>query len=151
MSKFPEKALPFLSFIIKDREGCGLTAYKCPAGIWTIGYGHTKGVKPGDKITQERAESLLIEDMTEYWLLALKYSPKLIEASPKRQAAVIDFVYNCGPGNYAISSFCKSVNCYNWSQAATDCKKWNKARVKGVLTVLRGLTIRRQMEADLLV
>ena len=150
MSKFPAAAVPFLAFIIKDREGCKLEAYRCPAGVPTIGYGHTKGVKMGDKTTQAKAESMLVEDMTDYWLQALKYSPKLVDATPKRQAAVTDFVYNCGAENYTISSFRKSINAGNWAQAATDCKKWNKARVKGVLTVLKGLVIRRQMEADLL-
>lgn len=49
--------------IIKTFEGCYLTAYKCPAGIPTIGYGHTKHVSLGDRITQEEAERLLICDL----------------------------------------------------------------------------------------
>ena len=49
--------------LIKQFEGCILQAYKCPAGVWTIGYGHTKGVKQGMKITKEQASNLLKDDM----------------------------------------------------------------------------------------
>ena len=49
--------------IIKKYEGCRLTAYKCPAGVYTIGYGHTKGVKKGDTITQQQADLLLAMHM----------------------------------------------------------------------------------------
>lgn len=150
MSKFPAAAAPFLVAIIKDREGCKLEAYLCPAKVWTIGYGHTKGVKKGDKITQAQAEAMLVEDMQEYWEKALRFSPNLVSASPKRQAAVTDFVYNCGDGNYQGSSFRTSVNAGDWVSAAANCKKWNKARVNGVLKVLNGLVIRRDMEAKLL-
>ena len=49
--------------IIKEFEGCKLKAYLCPAGVWTIGYGHTDGVKEGDEITQEQADRLLADDV----------------------------------------------------------------------------------------
>ena len=52
--------------LIKRFEGCELEAYKCAAGVWTIGYGSTKGVKEGDTITQEEADHLLLEEMKEY-------------------------------------------------------------------------------------
>lgn len=52
--------------IIKSFEGCRLTAYKCPAGVWTIGYGHTLGVKEGQRITQAQADGLLVEDIRKY-------------------------------------------------------------------------------------
>lgn len=52
--------------LIKQFEGCRLKAYKCPAGVWTIGYGHTAGVKEGDIITQETAESYLRNDLVQY-------------------------------------------------------------------------------------
>ena len=52
--------------LIKKFEGCKLTAYKCPAGVWTIGYGHTKGVKKGQKITKEEAEELLKQDLQKF-------------------------------------------------------------------------------------
>ena len=52
--------------LIKQFEGCRLIAYKCPAGVWTIGYGHTAGVKEGDCITQETAEAYLRDDLSKY-------------------------------------------------------------------------------------
>ena len=52
--------------LIKKFEGCELEAYKCAAGVWTIGYGSTKGVNEGDTITQEEADKLLTEEMSEY-------------------------------------------------------------------------------------
>ena len=52
--------------LIKHFEGCRLEAYKCPAGVWTVGYGHTKGVKEGDAIEQEAAEAFLIEDLESF-------------------------------------------------------------------------------------
>jgi len=55
---------PFLAIpLIKTFEGLSLKSYKCPAGIWTIGYGHTKGVKPGQTITKDQAEEYLLEDL----------------------------------------------------------------------------------------
>ena len=52
--------------LIKSFEGCRLTAYKCPAGVWTIGYGHTAGVKQGMTITQEQADNYLKSDLVIY-------------------------------------------------------------------------------------
>ena len=52
--------------LIKKFEGCELEAYKCAAGVWTIGYGHTKDVKEGNSITKEDAESMLVHELQEY-------------------------------------------------------------------------------------
>ena len=52
--------------LIKHFEGCELEAYKCPAGVWTIGYGHIKGVKEGMKITEMQAEEMLKSELHEY-------------------------------------------------------------------------------------
>jgi lysozyme len=52
--------------LIKKFEGCELEAYKCAAGVWTIGYGHTKDVKEGDSILKEDAESMLVHELQEY-------------------------------------------------------------------------------------
>ena len=49
--------------LIKHFEGCELEAYKCPAGVWTIGYGHTKGIQPGMVITEETANDMLVEEL----------------------------------------------------------------------------------------
>jgi lysozyme len=122
-------ALEILMKLIKESEGCSLTAYRCPAHVLTIGFGQTKGVKAMDVIAQ-----------------ALKASPVLVNATMQRQAAISDFIYNLGLGNYNKSTLKLRVGQSNWISAATEIKKWNKAG--GV--VLKGLTIRRNKEAELL-
>ncbi len=52
--------------LIKKYEGCRLDAYKCPAGVWTIGYGHTGDVQPGQQITQAQADAILIVDLERF-------------------------------------------------------------------------------------
>ena len=82
---------------IKRCEGCSLIAYRCPAGVLTIGYGHTKDVKPGDKITQYQAEEFLKEDLAPAEAIASKTRRAIV--SQGRFDAVVDFIYNCGAAN----------------------------------------------------
>jgi lysozyme len=76
----------------------------------------------------------------------IKLSPSLQGALPRRIAAVTSWVYNCGLGNYRISTFKKRIDSADWSGAAEECRKWNKAAGR----VLPGLTRRRTAEAVLL-
>ena len=139
-------ALEILVKLIRDSEGCELTAYKCPAGIWTIGYGQTKGIKEGMVWTQQQADEDLLETAWEVLNQALNASSVLKKATSQRQAAIADFIYNLGIGNYNSSTLKKYVDKENWASAYTEIKKWNKAGGK----VLKGLTIRREREASLL-
>lgn len=91
---------------IKKSEACSLTAYKCPAGVLTIGYGHTKGVKPGDRITQYQAEQFLKEDLAQFEAVANKC--KNI-GTQGRYDAVVDFIYNCGPDKWNSSTLKKYI------------------------------------------
>lgn len=93
--------------VIKKFEGCSLIAYKCPAGVLTIGYGHTKDVKPGDKITQYQAEQFLREDLAPAEELASK--TKRANVSQGRFDAVVDFIYNCGAANWNSSTLKKYI------------------------------------------
>lgn len=148
-----KETLAYLKPLIEASEGCKLKAYKCPAGIPTIAYGKTgPDIKLGMTCTQEQADAWLLSDMQKYWAGALKYSPNLVHASPARQAAIVDFTYNCGEGNYRISSLLLAVNKGDWAAAAVNIKKWNKARnpKTGKLEVLGGLVKRREAEAKLL-
>lgn len=83
--------------LIKKFEGCKLKAYKCPAGVWTIGYGHTKGVKPNQVITKEQAEAFLREDLekyeahVDYYNKTYKYNFNQNEFD-----ALVSFAYNIG-------------------------------------------------------
>ena len=84
--------------LIKQFEGCRLKAYKCPAGVWTIGYGHTAGVKAGDIITQETAESYLRNDLVQYDKAVMNYDG-IYHFNQNQFDALVSFTYNCGAGN----------------------------------------------------
>lgn len=77
-------------------EGCELKAYQDSGGIWTIGWGHTFGVKEGDVITQEKADQLFYEDC-EFFITWLNKRP--FNLSQNAFDAVLDLIYNIGPGN----------------------------------------------------
>lgn len=139
-------ALEILIKLIKDSEGCKLTSYKCPAGIWTLGYGQTCEIKQGMTWTQQQADDDLIKTALAVLNRAIKYSPILATANMEKQAAIADFLYNCGIGNYAKSTLKKQVDAGNWLAASSEIKKWNKAAGKE----MKGLTVRRSKEADLL-
>jgi lysozyme len=140
-------ALEILLKLIRDSEGCKLTAYQCPAGVWTVGYGYTgKDIKKGVTWTQEKADECLLVTAMAVLDRAIKYSPILATANMKKQAAIADFIYNLGVGNYSKSTLKKQVDAGNWMAASSEIKKWNKAAGKE----LKGLTIRRQKEAALL-
>ena len=91
---------------IKRSEACVLTAYQDVAKIWTIGYGHTTGVKKGDRLTQYQAEQFLKEDLAEFEAIVNKQKGI---ATQGQFDAVLDFVYNCGPGNFASSTLKKYI------------------------------------------
>jgi len=86
---------------IKRFESCRLTAYQDTAGVWTVGYGHTKGVKKGDRITQYQAEQFLREDLSEFERAANKVRRLTTQG---RYDAVLDFMYNIGIGNFNKST-----------------------------------------------
>lgn len=81
--------------IIKYFEGCRLKAYKCPAGVLTIGYGHTRGVKQGDIITQEQAEEYLKEDLKIYEAHVMSYNDKY-NWSSNEFSSMVSFAFNIG-------------------------------------------------------
>jgi GH24 family phage-related lysozyme (muramidase) len=127
--------------LIKQFEGCRLTAYKpVPTEkYWTIGYGHYgQDVTPGMKISQGEAEILLGIDLVKYELAVEKYS--IFPLSQNQFDALVSFAYNCGVGNLQ-----KLLAGRNALQVAEAMLKYNKAGGK----VLNGLTKRRQTEHDL--
>lgn len=147
--------------LIKEFEGCKLSAYKCSAGKATIGYGSTfyedgKPVKIGDKITQARAETLLPIVLAGFEKDVTKLLKKPV--TQNQFDALCSFAFNAGSDidadtiaeGLGDSTLLKKVNANpNDPSIRGEFMKWNKARVKGVLTVLPGLTRRRQAEADL--
>lgn len=91
---------------IKKFESCVLTAYQDAKGVWTIGYGHTKDVKKGDRITQYQAEQFLREDLQQFEAVANRV--KRIATQGKFDA-ILDFIYNCGPANFESSTLKKYI------------------------------------------
>jgi lysozyme len=130
-------------------EGCKLEAYQCSAKVWTIGWGNTfyengTPVRQGDKITQDRANSLFV-------FVANKFADeikKLIKSnlSENQFSALVCFAYNVGTGNLAKSTLLKKVNANpNDATIANEFLRWNKAGGKELL----GLTRRRTAESKL--
>jgi len=129
--------------LIKHFEGCRLEAYLCPAGVWTIGYGHTCGVKDGDVIDQEAAEAFLIEDLEEFE----GYVNSMTEVDLRQHEfdAMVAWVFNLGPGNFKESTLLNRINYGPMSDVPFQIQRWNKAGGK----VLEGLVKRRAAEAAL--
>lgn len=126
--------------LIKKFEGCRLEAYRCPAGVWTIGYGHTKGVQNGLKITQAQAEEFLREDLKVYEQ-AVESCVK-VPLSQNQFDALVSFCYNCGSGALKTSTLLRLLNEGKYKNAAEQFLRWNKVGGK----VFAGLTRRREEE-----
>lgn len=135
-------ALVLATKLIMGFEGCRLTAYKCPAGIWTIGWGETLAVKEGDEWTQERADAVLRERVGQFMMAVLKRCPQLHLEPPGLLAACTSLAYNIGTGAFGASSVCRKTGRREYAGAAESFLLWNKAGGR----VLRGLTLRREAE-----
>ena len=127
--------------LIKKFEGCELEAYKCAAGVWTKGYGSTKGVKEGDTITQDEAEELLIKDL-EVFEKAVNDAVKVAMVQCQFDA-LVPWTFNLGPGNLNSSTMLKKLNGREFDEVSEQMKRWNKANGK----TLDGLIRRREAEA----
>lgn len=129
--------------LIKNFESLRLKAYRCPAGVWTIGYGHTAGVRPHDTIDELEAERLLVNDLIPIEELVIRECDGI---NQNQLDALVSFVFNVG-----ISAFLRStlLRCVKANPANPNIRdefaRWNKA--KGVL--LAGLIRRRRAEANL--
>lgn len=130
--------------MIARYEGCRLEAYRCPAGVWTIGYGHTAGVKPGDTLpSEESAKALLKEDLVKYGNSVNKCVRDGLIGFPLNQNqfdALTSFCYNCGAGNLQ-----KLVKGRDAATVAAKIPAYNKGGGK----VLPGLVRRREEEKNL--
>jgi lysozyme len=133
--------------LIKKYEGLRLNAYKDPAGILTIGYGHTKTVKPGMTINDEMAGLLLKIDLMDAEN-AVRYLVD-IELSQNQFDALVSFVFNVGRRNFERSTLLKRLNENKILEAGEEFMKWTKARQPGGLKELPGLVKRRAEEKAL--
>ena len=125
--------------LIKKFEGCRLKAYRCPAGVLTIGYGHTKGVKSGQVITQEQAEELLRKDIVHFCKKVDKYD-KIYHFNENEYNALLSFVFNIGNLNQLTANGTRSKKVIG-----EKMKLYTKAGGK----TLNGLVRRRNEEYEL--
>lgn len=127
--------------LIKKFEGCELESYICPAGVWTIGYGTTKNVIEGMRITENQAEELLKKDLETFE----EEIERLVEV-PLSQCqfdSLAAWTYNLGATNLKNSTLLKVLNRAEHDEVPIQIKRWNKANGK----VLKGLVRRREAEA----
>lgn len=129
--------------LIRQAEGLRLSAYKCPAGIATIGYGHTAGVKMGQSIDKAEAERLLRGDVASFELSVLGIVS--VPLSQGQFDALVSFAYNLGASALKGSTLLRLLNAGLYADAANQFGRWNKAGGK----VLAGLTARRAAERAL--
>lgn len=119
--------------------------YICPAGYWTIGYGHLCDPKH-PPITEVEAKIYLARDLQMALAATLRFCPVLAAEPEGRLAAIVDFTFNLGAGRLQTSTLRRRINQRDWSSAAQELRRW----VYGGGKVLPGLVSRRQAEAHLL-
>lgn len=127
--------------LIKQFEGVRLTAYKCPAGVYTIGYGHTRGVTRGMKITEEEASTFLAADLRNSEKAVERYD-SVYHWNQNEFDALVSFTFNCGATN--LRALLRNGR-RNRSQIAETLPLYRKAGGK----VLKGLERRRAAEKAL--
>lgn len=135
--------------LIRKFEGYSEMAYKCPAGVWTIGYGHTKGVVKGSIVDRERAEEYLAEDYAEAEKAVLSMITQKLTSN--QLGALVSFVFNLGSGNFRNSTLRRKVNANpNDETIANEFLRWRYTHDgDGKIVELAGLKARREAEADL--
>ena len=134
-------------------EGIELEAYKCPAGVWTIGVGHTgyvrgKKVTKGMTITKDMAMWLLEQDLAnvEFYISNQSFATRLVQ---RQFDALVSFIFNIGKGAFETSTMRKKL-CMGApdDEVALEFGRWVYGTVDGKKVVLKGLVRRRQMEAE---
>ena len=151
MIEMPQAAIDlakrFEGFERRVKRGIEITAvpYICPAGFWTIGYGHLCDPKHSP-ITEAEAEVYLARDLQSALAATLRYCPVLATEPESRLAAIVDFTFNLGAGRLQTSTLRRRINQRDWGAAATELRRW----VYGGGKVLPGLFARREAEISLL-
>ncbi|MCQ8103011.1 glycoside hydrolase family protein [Methylomonas sp. SURF-2] len=135
--------------LVRNFEGLKLEAYLCPAGVWTIGYGHTKGVKKGDKITEAEADKLLEQDLGQCGEQVEKHVR--VPLHDNQFAALASFVFNAGVGSLISSTLLRRLNSGDYDCVPSELAKWVKALnpKTGKKVALPGLVKRRAAEGQL--
>ena len=127
--------------LIKKFEGCETTAYQDSVGVWTIGFGHTKGVEEGQTCSIEDAESMLADEMDEYE----GYINNMVKVELQQHEfdSLVAWVYNLGPTNLSESTMLKVLNGGQFDRVPDEMNRWTRAGGE----ILEGLVRRRQAES----
>lgn len=129
--------------LIKNYEGLHLTPYLCPSKVWTIGYGHTRTVRAGLKITTDQADQLLDDDLR----LIERAVQRLVSVplNDNQFSALVSFAFNVGISNFEQSTLLKLLNRGWYEQVPAQLMRWNRANGEA----MGGLSRRRAAEARL--
>ena len=119
--------------------------YICPAGYWTVGFGHLCDPKHSP-ITEAEAEGYLAQDLMTALAATLRYCPMLTTEPEGRLAAIVDFTFNLGAGRLQTSTLRRRINQRDWEGSIRELGKW----IHGGGKVLNGLVVRRHAEALML-
>jgi len=127
--------------LIKKFEGCETSAYQDSVGVWTIGFGHTKGVEEGQTCSIEDAESMLADEMDEYE----GYINNMVKVELQQHEfdSLVAWVYNLGPTNLSESTMLKVLNGGQFDRVPDEMNRWTRAGGE----ILEGLVRRRQAES----
>jgi len=135
--------------LVRTFEGLRTEAYRCPAGVWTIGYGHTGDVQPGQRISAEQAEQILRDDLA----ACGDQVDELVgvQLTDCQFAALVSFVFNAGAGALRGSTLRRRLNGGDYDCVPTELAKWVKATDPrtGQKVSLPGLVRRRAAEGEL--
>lgn len=141
------EAIDILIPLIKESEGCRLTAYQDTGGVFTVGYGCTgAGIVKGVVWTQQKADAELMIRAKKALADALRSSPALVNESPGKQASIADLIFNIGLGAYKSSTLKKRIDAKDWEAAKVQLARW----VHDAGKVQKGLVTRRKKECALL-
>lgn len=135
--------------LVREFEGFRAMAYRCPAGVWTIGYGHTARVKPGDAVTLEQAEQLLRKDLDRAGAEVERLIT--IPLNDNQYAALVSFTFNVGAANLKNSTLRKKLNAGDFDSIPSEMCRWVRATDPhtGRKRTLAGLLRRRTAEGIL--
>lgn len=130
---------------VRRQDGISAVPYLCPAGFWTIGYGHLCG-KDHPPVTHAQAEEFLAADLQSAFSATLRFCPILALEPQARLAAIVDFTFNLGAGRLQTSTLRRRINEGEWEEAGTELMRWVHAGGR----VLSGLVRRREAERRML-
>lgn len=132
--------------LIESFESCSLAAYQDIAGVWTIGWGHTRGVYPGMTMTLDQADETLLLDIGAAEVVV---QSRDLVCTENEYGAMVSLCFNIGAGNFIGSTVLRDHEAGNKAAAANAFLLWDKAHVDGQLVVVAGLLRRRKAERGL--